>query len=112
MASGAYRSRPAARIVAPSPFTERTMKTLSLGLLGVVLVASAAAPPSTGGWAVVKVQKVPDAWIAGKPLQLTWEVRQHGETPLHDLRPTLEARSGSRRVTGRTWAFDESGVRG
>ena len=87
-------------------------KQASLVVLATALVASAAAWPVRGGWAVVKVAKVPDAWIAGKPLQLQWEVRQHGVTPLQGLTPTLEARSGSRRVTGTTWAYEEDGVRG
>ena len=88
------------------------MKTLSLGITGLVLVASAAALPSMGGWAVVSVRQVPDAWIAGKPLELSWQVRQHGVTRLDGLRPTIEARSGTRRITGRTWAFEENGQRG
>ena len=90
------------------------MKTLSLGICGiagVVLVAAAAAAPLAGGWAVVKVQKVPDAWIAGRPLQLTWEVRQHGMNTLDGLRPTLEARRGSRVVTGTASAHGD-GYRG
>jgi hypothetical protein len=88
------------------------MKRLSLGMLGAVLVASTVAFMSMGGWAVVTVMKIPDAWIAGKPLQLTWQVRQHGVTRLDGLRPTLEARAGSRRVTGTTWAYDEDGQKG
>ncbi|MBA3341835.1 MAG: hypothetical protein H0T48_08355 [Gemmatimonadaceae bacterium] len=87
------------------------MKRLSMGILGVVLVASIAAFAS-GGWAVVTVSKIPDAWVAGKSLQLTWQVRQHGVTRLDGLRPTLEARSGSRRASGTTWAFDEDGQKG
>lgn len=88
------------------------MKRLSLGILGAMLVASAVGFASMGGWAVVTVSKIPDAWIAGKPLQLTWQVRQHGITRLEGLKPTLEARAGSRRVTGTTWAFSEDGERG
>ena len=88
------------------------MKRLSLGILGVVLVASSVAFASMGGWAVVTVAKVPDAWIAGKPLQLAWQVRQHGVTRLEGLKPTLEARAGSRRITGTTWAFNEDGQKG
>ena len=88
------------------------MKRLSLGMLGAVLVASTVAFVSMGGWAVVTVMKIPDAWIAGKPLQLTWQVRQHGVTRLEGLRPTLEARSGSRLITGNTWAFSEDGQTG
>lgn len=88
------------------------MKRLALGILGAVVVASTVAFTWMGGWAVVTVSKIPDAWITGKPLQLTWQVRQHGLTRLEGLTPTLEARSGSRRITGRTWAFEEDGQKG
>jgi cytochrome c553 len=88
------------------------MKSLSLGILGSLLVVSIVAFAFTGGWAVVTVSKIPDAWIAGKPLQLTWKVRQHGVSQLEGLRPTLEARAGSRRVRGTTWTFDEDGEKG
>lgn len=88
------------------------MKRLSLGILGPILVASTVAFASLGGWAVVTVKKIPDAWIAGKPLQLTWQVRQHGVSHIEGLQPTLEARAGSRRVRGTTWPFDEDGEKG
>jgi mono/diheme cytochrome c family protein len=88
------------------------VKKLALGAIGVVLLSSAAAFTTFGGWAVVKVAKIPDAWIAGKPLQLAWEVRQHGVSPLQGLQPKLEGRSGSKLVRGTTWAFDEDGQKG
>jgi hypothetical protein len=88
------------------------MKRLLLGTLGAGLVASTVAFMSMGGWAVVTISKIPDAWIAGKPLQLTWQVRQHGVTRLDGLHPILEARAGSRRITGTTWAFEEDGQKG
>jgi len=88
------------------------MKRLFLGTLGAVVVASTVAFASMGGWAVVSVMKIPDAWVAGKPLQLTWYVRQHGFTLLDNLHPTLEARSASRSITGTTWAFAENGQKG
>lgn len=88
------------------------MKRLAIGMTATALVASIVAFASVGGWAVVSVSKIPDAWITGKPLQLTWQVRQHGINLLDGLRPTLEARSGSRVVQGRTWAFDEDGQKG
>lgn len=89
-----------------------TMKRLSLGILGAVFVASTVAFMSLGGWAVVTVLKIPDAWIAGKPLQLAWQVRQHGISPLDGLRPVLEARSGSRRITGTAGVSSEPGWKG
>jgi hypothetical protein len=87
------------------------MKKLALVAIGLVLLSSAAFT-SFGGWAVVKVAKVPDAWIAGKPLQLAWQVRQHGVSPLDSLHPTLEARAGAKLVRGTTWTFAEDGERG
>jgi hypothetical protein len=92
--------------------TERHMKKFLLVVLAVALVGSSAAFARLGGWAVVSVSKIPDAWIAGKPLQLSWKVRQHGVMRLGDLHPTLEARSGARRIRGTTWAFGEDGEQG
>ena len=48
-----------------------------------------------GGWATVTVEDLPDYVEAGKPLPLTFMVRQHGVTPLNGVHPTIEARSGS-----------------
>jgi hypothetical protein len=89
------------------------MKTVSHVLLGAALVASAVAfsSPRAGGWAVVSVHTVSDAWIAGRPLPLAWDVRQHGVERLDGLRPTIEARSGSRVVAGSAWAHGD-GYRG
>ena len=86
------------------------MRRLILGTCVSVMVVLAAGF-TFGGWAVVSVAKIPDAWVAGKPLQLSWQVRQHAVTPLYGLKPTLEARSGSRTVEGTTWEFNENGTR-
>ena len=83
-----------------------------LGIVAALAIASTLAFTTMGGWAVVSVSKVPDAWVTGEPLQLTWQVRQHGLTRLGGLRPTLEARSASRVVIGETWEFAEDGVQG
>src|SRR5512141_2074298 len=88
------------------------MKKLSMGVLLAVFVGSTVAFASMGGWAVVSVAKIPDAWIAGKPLQLTWQVRQHGVTRLAGLTPTIEARNGTKTVTGTTSAFGADGEAG
>lgn len=87
------------------------MKRLLLVGLGAIVLASTVAF-ARGGWATVTVMKVPDAWVVGKPLQLTWQVRRHGVLPLGRLVPTLEGRSGSRRVIGTTWLFAEGGFHG
>jgi len=46
---------------------------------------------AAGGWAVVTLDDLPDAVVAGKPVTLTFTVRQHGHTPLDNLRPSIEA---------------------
>jgi hypothetical protein len=87
----------------------------ALVVAGSLLVASTAAYSAYGGWAVVKVSKIPDAWLVGKPLQLSWQTRQHGVRPMgaeDKLEPTLEARSGSRVVTGTAAAYAEEGWKG
>jgi cytochrome c551/c552 len=88
------------------------MKKLSLAVIGAVFAASTVAFVSMGGWAVVTVLKIPDAWVAGKPLILSWQVRQHGVSPLAGLHPVLEARSGSRRITGTAGEYAEPGWKG
>lgn len=88
------------------------MKRLALGFLGAVAGLSTVAFARAGGWAVVTMEKIPDHWIIGKPLQLAFKVRQHGTGLLNDLKPTIEARSGLRHVKGVTWMFREDGDRG
>ena len=88
------------------------MHVRAIGNLAIVMLGTTLAAGGAGGWAVVSVAKAPHAWVTGRPLQLTWQVRQHGATPLHDLEPRLEAWSGHRRVSGRTWRVDDGGERG
>jgi mono/diheme cytochrome c family protein len=87
------------------------MKRLALVAIGALLLAPVVAF-SYGGWALVKVSKIPDAWVAGKPLQLSFKVLQHGVSPMTDLKPTVEARSGAKVVRGMTLAFAEDGEAG
>jgi hypothetical protein len=59
-------------------------------ILTAIVLAAGSAFTWLGGWAVVSVSKIPDAWITGKPLELTWRVRQHGVTPLDkDIAPLI-----------------------
>jgi hypothetical protein len=57
----------------------------------LVLVATVYA----GGWAVVTIRDLPEYAVAGKPLQLTFMVRQHGVSPLDGLTPKIAAKSGA-----------------
>ena len=54
-----------------------------------------------GGWAVVTLDQLPDHFVATRPVTLSFVVRQHGVTPLNNVRPTLDARSGGRQVAAR-----------
>ena len=44
-----------------------------------------------GGWAVITLKDFPDYAVAGKSLDLTFSVRQHGQTLLAGLQPTVRA---------------------
>jgi len=52
--------------------TGAPMKKLMLATCIAAIVGFAGGFTSFGGWAVVSVSKIPDAWIKGKPLQLQW----------------------------------------
>ena len=48
-----------------------------------------------GGWAIVTLSEFPDYAVAGKPLNLTFAVRQHGVTLLSELQPKITATDGT-----------------
>ena len=75
------------------------MTRIRLSVLAPVVMALAVTTVSAGGWAVVTVEDLPEHIEAGKAIPLTFMVRQHGITPLNGLRPQLEARSGTLKVT-------------
>jgi len=60
--------------------------------LGVLCLAAAT---HAGGWGVATVRELPAYVVAGKPLQLTFRVLQHGVTPLDGLKPTIVATAGA-----------------
>ena len=70
------------------------LRILVPGLLLPTLMAHA------GGWAVITVQDLPDYVEAGKRIDLSYMVRQHGQTPLDQLRGSIEATSGRLTATG------------
>jgi cytochrome c2 len=85
------------------------MKRLALAGVGSALALSTVAAVRLGGWAVVTVENPPDYLIAGKATELTFTIRQHGASPLSDLRPSIQASSRGRRVTGNAWALLQKG---
>ncbi len=68
-----------------------------------VLVPALLLPASmhhAGGWAVVTVDQLPDYAEVGKPVTLTYMVRQHGVEPHGDLKGTIVATSGFQKARG------------
>src|SRR5437773_11262650 len=53
-----------------------------------------------GGWAIVTIESPPDYLLAGKPVAFTFVVRQHGMKRLGGLKPSIEASSRNRRISG------------
>lgn len=68
--------------------TGKAMHTLVAGLMLPAFMAH------SGGWAVITVDELPDYAVSGRPLVLSYMVRQHGVTPLEQLRTTVTASSG------------------
>jgi hypothetical protein len=62
-----------------------------------------------GGWAVVTVRDLPEFAVAGKPLNLTFMVRQHGVSPLDGVKPTVTAKSGADTVKASAVATKTTG---
>jgi hypothetical protein len=60
----------------------RKMLVVSLVIL---LAAVLAGPALAGGWAVITLDELPGEIHAGENVHLSFMVRQHGETPVHDL---------------------------
>src|SRR5215470_9542119 len=70
--------------------TRSTQITFAIGLL-LILTGVAIA----GGWAIVTLNEFPEYAVAGKPLNLTFSVRQHGVTLLPGLQPKVQATTAS-----------------
>lgn len=62
-----------------------------------------------GGWAVITVVRTPDTVIAGKPVTITYAVRQHGQTLLNGLQGRIEARFGATVVQAAAAPLAETG---
>ncbi|MGH7636399.1 MAG: c-type cytochrome, partial [Gemmatimonadaceae bacterium] len=87
------------------------MKRLAL-VAAVLLFGLAAAAFTRGGWAVVTIKNPPDYLLVGTPNELTFEIRPHGRAAASGFNSVIQARNGTRRVTGRTWETSKAGVYG
>jgi len=65
-------------------------------ILALLMMIVLVIPALAGGWAVITLDQIPTNVVAGKPFNIGFTVRQHGQTPLNDLDPKITARlSGS-----------------
>ena len=73
-------------------------RLLPLFAVALSAVALSAFTFGRGGWAVITVEDLPEHLVAGKPVELSFLVRQHGVTLLSGLRPMVVAKSGKAEV--------------
>jgi hypothetical protein len=84
---------------------ERCIRFLSAG----VIAACAVITLEAGGWVVITVTDLPDYVVAGKPVTLTYAVRQHGVHLLGNLPGKVQARAGADVVLASAAASSETG---
>ena len=58
------------------------------------LLVLATVAVEAGGWVVITLRDLPDQVVVGKPVTLTYSVRQHGRHLLDNLTGRIEARAG------------------
>jgi mono/diheme cytochrome c family protein len=75
----------------------------------VSLLVLTATTMTAGGWAVVTLDELPDRIEAGRPVTLTFMVRQHGVTPLPSLSPTVEATAVAKTISANATAGAKTG---
>ncbi|MGQ0766052.1 MAG: c-type cytochrome [Gemmatimonadota bacterium] len=74
----------------------RTARMASVMAVGLISAGS-----TLGGWATITVEELPDYFVAGQATALTFTVRQHGVSPMDDLRPVVEAVAADGKVSAR-----------
>ncbi|HJQ66206.1 MAG TPA: cytochrome c [Gemmatimonadales bacterium] len=53
---------------------------------------------NAGGWAVITVEELPNEIVVGRPVTLTYSVRQHGRSLLSGLNGSIEAQSAGQTI--------------
>jgi hypothetical protein len=76
-------------------------------VLALVLAPAAAAK---GGWAIVTVDQLPGEVHAGETVRLGFMVRQHGLTPINQVKPYVQAYNSESGETVRAYAVQEGEV--
>ena len=78
-------------------------------LCSSVLVVLAEVALDAGGWAVITLKDLPDYVVVGKPVTLTYAVRQHGRELRGGLNGRLEMRNGAHFVRAAATAAKDVG---
>lgn len=73
-------------------------RLLTISAVALSAVAVSAFTYGRGGWAVVTVEELPEHFVAGRPVELSFYVRQHGATLLSNIHPVVYAKSGKTEV--------------
>src|SRR6185503_11664308 len=71
--------------------SKRLLKLAALST--VALAGTAFTYGAMGGWCVITVDELPEYVTVGKPVDITFSVRQHGQQLMPGLRPTLTAKA-------------------
>ncbi|HET9424434.1 MAG TPA: c-type cytochrome [Gemmatimonadaceae bacterium] len=80
-------------------------RTKSLLLIAAMIIPAMAF--TFGGWAVVTADDVPEYAVAGSAFDLTYTVRQHGQTPRGDLAGSVALSAGGRAMSVKSTALGE-----
>jgi mono/diheme cytochrome c family protein len=77
--------------------------------LTLAIAAVATLRLGAGGWAVVTVDALPESFVAAAPARLLFTVRQHGQTLIDGLQPTVTALADRDRITANVLPAGQSG---
>ena len=65
-----------------------------IALLAAVAFAAVTGTASAGGWATVELDQSPSGIVAGEPWRVELIVKQHGITPMADVKPSVRIDNG------------------
>jgi hypothetical protein len=66
-----------------------------IALLAAVAFAALTGTAHAGGWATVELGEMPSGLVAGEPWRVELIVKQHGVTPMADVKPSVRIDNGT-----------------
>jgi hypothetical protein len=66
-----------------------------IALLAAVVFAAFTGTAGAGGWATVELGEAPSGLVAGEPWRVELIVKQHGITPMADVKPSVQIDDGA-----------------